>query len=72
MSSVEFRYSKDGGANWSDWTKLDLGTTGQFTKRVTRRRLGVGIQWVFAYRITDNVRADCLAASAQLELCDGR
>lgn len=67
MSTVDFRYSKDGGANWSDWRTYDLGDTGDFVKRVTPRRLGRGRQWVFAYRITDNVRCDCLAMSAQLE-----
>lgn len=70
MSSVDIRYSKDGGANWSDWRKVDLGQTGDFVKRIVIRRLGRGRQWVFAYRITDNVRADCLAASLQIEGCD--
>jgi len=71
MSTVEFRYSKDGGENWSDWSQHDIGSTGDFVKRVIRRRLGRGRQWVFAFRITDNVRADCLAASMQLEQVDG-
>jgi hypothetical protein len=70
MSTVDFRYSKDGGNNWSDWRTYDLGKTGSFMKRVVARRLGRGRQWVFAFRITDNVRADCLAASLQLEGCD--
>lgn len=70
MSTVDIRYSKDGGANWSDWRRVDLGKTGDFVKRIVIRRLGRGRQWVFAYRITDNVRADCLAASLQLEGCD--
>lgn len=70
MSTVEIRYSKDGGENWSDWRAVDLGSTGDFMKRVVIRRLGRGRQWVFAYRITDNVRADCLAASLQIEGCD--
>lgn len=71
MSAVDFRYSRDGGANWSDWRTYDLGETGDFVKRVTIRCLGIGRQWVFAYRITDNVRADCLSASSQLEKTDG-
>lgn len=71
MSFVDVRYSKDGGENWSDWRRVDLGGTGDFMKRVVLRRLGRGRQWVFAYRITDNVRADCLAASIQTEPCDG-
>lgn len=70
MSFVDIRYSKDGGENWSEWRRVDLGGTGDFVKRVVIRRLGRGRQWVFAYRITDNVRADCMAASVQLEGLD--
>lgn len=70
MSTVDIRYSKDGGANWSDWRTVDLGQTGEFVKRVTLWRFGRGRQWVFAYRITDNVRVDCMAMSVQLERTD--
>lgn len=67
MATIDFRYSKDGGRNWSDWRALDMGSTGDFVKRVQARRLGRGFQWVFAVRVTDPVKADILAASAQLE-----
>lgn len=67
MNFVDFRYSKDGGQNWSEWRRLEMGETGDFTKRITTRRLGRGYQWVFDIRITDPVRADILAGSIMLE-----
>jgi hypothetical protein len=70
MATLDFRYSKDGGRNWSDWRILDMGTTGAFVKRIETRRLGRGQQWVFAVRVTDPVKADILAASLQLEPTD--
>lgn len=70
MATVDLRYSKDGGRNWSDWRPLDMGTTGAFVKRVEARRLGRGRQWLFAVRVTDPVKADILAASLQLEQTD--
>lgn len=70
MSTVDFRYSRDGGNNWSDWRKLDMGQTGSFLKRLEVRRLGRGQQWVFAVRVTDPVKADIMGASAMLEQTD--
>lgn len=70
-ATIDIRYSKDGGRNWSDWSRHDLGDTGDFTKRVTRRRLGRGRQWVFQVRVTDPVKADILAASIKLEQTEG-
>jgi hypothetical protein len=67
MASIDIRYSKDGGRNWSDWRKLDMGGTGDFMQRVVLRRLGMGRQWVFEIRVTDPVRADLIAASTQVE-----
>lgn len=70
MSSVDVRYSKDGGRNWSDWRKLDMGTTGDFLKRLELRRLGSGRHWLFDIRVTDPVRADLIAASIMPEGTD--
>lgn len=67
MSSVDIRYSKDGGRNWSDWRKLDMGSTGDFLQTLRLNRLGMGRQWVFDIRVTDPVRADLMAASVQAE-----
>lgn len=70
MSSIDIRYSRDGGNNWSDWRKLDMGNVGDFVKRVQIRRLGRGRQWVFAFRITDPAKADILAASIMTQATD--
>lgn len=67
MNYVDIAYSKDGGYTWSDWRKIPMGTTGQFMRRIVARRFGLGYQFTFKVRITDNVRADILGASAQLE-----
>lgn len=70
MTSIDVRYSKDGGHNWSEWRVLDMGHTGDFCKQVQMRRLGQGRQWVFDIRVTDPVRCDILAASVMLEGSD--
>lgn len=70
MSSIDIRYSRDGGRNWSDWRKMDMGETGDFVKRLQLRRLGRGYQWVFDIRVTDPVRADLIAASIMPEATD--
>jgi len=67
--NIDIRYSRDGGRNWSDWRKIDMGDTGDFMQRLQARRFGRGRQWVFDFRITDPVRADILAASWMPEAC---
>jgi len=63
---VAFRYSRDGGHNWSGWVERSLGEVGDFQKRVRRYRMGQGRQWVFDVRVTSPVQADLIAASIQL------
>lgn len=65
---VMFRYSKDGGHNWSAWVERDLGEVGEFQKRVRRYRLGQGRQWVFDTRVTSPIRVDILAMSLQVSV----
>lgn len=67
MSDLNLRYSKDGGRNWSGWRNIPMGEVGDFQQRLTARRLGQGIRWVFDIRVTDPVRADLIAASMQVE-----
>jgi len=70
MSTVDVRYSKDGGNNWSDWRTIPFGETGDFCKRIELRRLGRGRQWVLDIRVTDPVKADLLDASTMTEPTD--
>lgn len=65
---VMFRYSKDGGHNWSGWVERSLGEVGEFQKRVRRYRLGQGRQWVFDIRVTSPIRVDILAMSLQVSV----
>lgn len=67
--SMDIRYSRDAGHNWSDWRKMLLGKTGSFMQRLQMRRFGRGRQWVFEFRVTDDVRADILGAAIMLEPC---
>ena len=65
--TCDFRVSRDGGHNWSDWRQCSMGNTGEFTKRVEMRRFGQGVQWVFDIRVTDPGKADLMAASTMAE-----
>lgn len=62
---VQFRYSKDGGHNWSGWVTRSLGEVGEFQKRVRAYRFGQGRQWVFDIKVTSPVKADLIAMSIQ-------
>lgn len=62
---VMFRYSKDGGHNWSGWVERSLGEVGDFQTRVRRYRFGQGRQWVFDIRVTSPMKVDLLAMSIQ-------
>ena len=64
--TVDFRYSKDGGHNWSNWRQCSMGNTGDFVKQVEMRRFGQGRQWVFDIRVTDPGKADLMAASTMV------
>lgn len=68
--TCNIRYSKDGGRNWSAFRRLPMGQTGEFVKRVEARRFGLGRQWVFDIRVTDNGHADLLGASIMTEPTD--
>ncbi len=68
--TVQFRYSKDGGENWSEWRDRSLGEVGAFQKRVTFNRFGKGRQWVFDIKVTSPCAAHLIAASYDLEGAD--
>lgn len=68
--TVQIRYSKDGGHNWSHWRDRSLGEIGEFQKRVQLLRLGQGREWVFHIKVTDPVSADLLECSINMEMRD--
>lgn len=60
---VMIAVSKDGGYTWGDWVPYDLQREGKYDDpQPTRRRLGVGKQWLVKFRITDPVVAHLVAA----------
>lgn len=58
--------SRDGGHTFGSWSEHDLGETGDFMKRVVRRRLGISRHMVMRIRVTSPVRSDLIAASADI------
>lgn len=56
----EFRYSKDGGNNWSNWRTRSIGAVGQYVQRVRFKRLGQSPQWVFHVRVSSPQVRDML------------
>lgn len=67
---VSFRYSRDGGRNWSTWRQRSLGATGAFLKRIELLQLGQGRQWVVQWKVTSPVRADLVAVAGKIEASD--
>lgn len=67
---VEICYSKDGGRNWSNWKRRDLGATGQYEKRIRLMRLGRSRQWVFRIRVSSARKHDLLGAVLTAEQTD--
>ena len=55
--------ARDGNA-FGSWTEHDLGSTGEFGKRVRRQRLGTCRNLTMKVRVTSPIRADLVAASA--------
>ncbi|WP_286075698.1 hypothetical protein [Stenotrophomonas sp. 59] len=68
---VEVCYSKDGGRNWSNWKRRDLGAIGRYEERIRLQRLGHGRQWVFRIRVSSPRKHDLLGAVLTTEPTDG-
>jgi len=64
---VRFRYSRDGGRNFSRYRERSLGQVGEFCKRIKFHALGQGVQWVFDISTDSAAPVDLIAMSAQLE-----
>lgn len=63
---VEFCYSDDFGRTWSNWRQASLGKTGKYGQRVRFRGLGKFRNRAFRHRISDPIKRDCLAATADV------
>jgi hypothetical protein len=67
--AIMFSYSKDYGRTWSTDRILEMGETGQYTKRVRTNTLGAGRTWNFRLRYSDP--APCRIMQAQVTLTGG-
>lgn len=68
--TLRFRYSKDGGRNWSNWKDRSLGAIGEYRKRLRLMRLGPGEQWVFEFTTSSARKTDVLGAVMSPEQTD--
>lgn len=53
---IMLQISKDGGNTWGVERWVDLGQVGEYRKRAIWHRLGMARDWVFRFRITDNIK----------------
>ena len=67
MNYLDIRVSKDGGHTFSDWRRVEIGELGDFLYPCITRRWGSGRHMVFQWRVTDDYRADVVAAAIQME-----
>lgn len=69
-ASVDIRYSKNGGRDWSNWRTVSMGKLGDYAKQTRARRWGISRQWVFEVRVTDPTGRDILGAMVDMEAYD--
>ena len=53
---ISLQLSKDGARTWSSWFTQEMGSVGEYQKKVRFRRLGVADQMTFKIRITEPVK----------------
>lgn len=70
-SSVDIRYSKNGGRTWSNWRTVSMGKQGDFVKETRAHRWGISRQWVFHFRVTDPCKRDMLTVAVDIEGYEG-
>ena len=67
MTTIQLRYSDDGGENLSNWRNLPSGETGGFLQPLIVRRLGMTRHRIWEVMDTSDTAQDVLAASIILE-----
>lgn len=65
LSGAMLRWSNDGGHTWSNYYVQNIGSTGEYTKRVIWRRLGTARDRVFEVSFSDAVKARIIGASLE-------
>lgn len=64
---MDLQVSKDAGHSFTPIGYSSVGKVGEYTQRVTWRRLGMARDWVLRLRITDPVKRVVTGASAEIE-----
>lgn len=67
MTTIQLRYSNDGGENHSDWRDLQSGDTGGFLQTLIVRRTGMTRHRIWEFMDTSDTAQDVLAASIIIE-----
>lgn len=67
---ISLRYSNDAGKTWSSYLQIDLGSAGNYKKRIIWRRLGMARDRVWEVSLSDPVKTVWLSGNAIIE--DGR
>lgn len=52
--TLQIQWSDDRGRTWSNTRIIELGETGDYTKRVIARRMGMGRNRIFRVRCTSD------------------
>lgn len=68
---VLFRYSDDGGRNWTNWREQSLGEQGEYRKRIRYRRLGQFRSRIFQIQVSSPIKRDLMGAVAYMEGIEG-
>jgi len=66
---IMLRYSKDGGHTWSSEKWRSLGAMGEYSKRVVWNGLGIARDWVFEFKVTDDVKVSVIGGYADITVC---
>lgn len=65
---IMLRYSNDSGYTYSNELIRDLGSTGEYGKRVIWNRLGTASEWLLEFKITDAVDFSIVDASVDVNV----
>lgn len=66
-TTIQLRYSDDGGENYSDWRNMPAGSTGGFLQQLIVRRVGMTKHRILEVMDTSDTAQDVLAASIIIE-----
>lgn len=66
--AIEVCYSDDGGNNWTNWRRKELGGVGEYSKRIRMTRLGSSYSRVWRIRCSSPLPVELHGAVAQIEV----